>query len=74
VIVRAFLVLAKHQTTGRVSARKVTRHYPALDWNEAVIALELDVPEDVFDAPLFTVEVGKRQVQVAVEALEVEEP
>lgn len=67
-----YLVLGEHNITGKVSVRRATARYPALDSNEAVIRLELDVPDDVFEAPLFTIEVEKRQVQVAVEAQEVE--
>jgi hypothetical protein len=70
--VRCHLVLGQNQS-GKIVAKRVTRGRGWIDADEAVIALELDVPEDVFDAPLFTVEVGKRQVEVAIEALDVEE-
>jgi hypothetical protein len=71
--IKAYLVLAQHATTGKVSARKVTKHYPALEWNEAVVLLELDVPDDLFEAPLVTVPVEKRLVQVAAEVEEIAE-
>ncbi len=70
--VRTYLVLGQHSSTGKVSVRRAVTRYPALDWNEAVIALELDVPDDAFEAPLFTVEASKRDIQVAVEPVEVE--
>lgn len=69
--VRCHLVLGTNQS-GKIVAKRVTRGRGWIDADEAVIALELDVPDDVFDAPLFTVEVEKRQIQVAVEALEVD--
>lgn len=68
---RCHLVIAEGKG-GKVLARRITQRRPYLDSDEAVIALELEIPEDVFDAPLFTVEVEKRQIEVAVEALEVE--
>lgn len=70
--VKAYLVLGQHTTTGKPSVRRVTQTYPALDWNEAVVQLELDIPDDTFEAPLFTTKVTKRQIEVAVEAQEVE--
>ena len=70
--VRTYLVLGQHSSTGKVSVRRAVTRYPALDWNEAVVELELDIPDDTFEAPLFTAEVTKRQIQVAVEPQEVE--
>jgi hypothetical protein len=71
--VRTYLVLGQHSATGKVSVRRAVTRYPSLDWNEAVMELELDVPDDIFEAPLFTVEATKREVRVAVEAVEVEQ-
>lgn len=50
-----------------VIVRRTTTRRPWLDGDEAVIELELDLPDDVFDAPAFTVEVQKRHVVVGVE-------
>lgn len=72
-IVETYLVLAQHATTGNVTVSRVTRKYPALAANEAVLELQLEVPDDVFDAPLFTVEVGKQHLEVGVEPQEVEQ-
>jgi len=71
--VRTYLVLGQHAGTGKVSVRRATTRYPSLDWNEAVLELELDVPDDTFEAPLFTVEATKRDIRVAVEPVGVEE-
>lgn len=70
-IVRCYLVLVRKQN-GTVGARRVTRRRPALDYDEAVVRLKLDLPDDAFDAPLVTVPVERQQVAVAVEAEEVE--
>jgi len=71
--VKTYLVLGQHSSTGKVSVRRAVTRYPALDWNEAVLELELDIPDDTFEAPLFTVDVDKRHIQVAVEPVEVEQ-
>ena len=70
--VRTYLVLGQHSSTGKVSVRRAVTRYPALDWNEAVLELELHIPDDTFEAPLFTTEVTKREIEVAVEPLEVD--
>jgi hypothetical protein len=67
VIVRCYLVLKK-ASNGNVTARRVARHRPRLDYDEAVIRLRLDLPDDAFEAPLITVQVMQREVAVAVEA------
>lgn len=56
---------------GRLVARRVTRRRGYLEEGEAVIRLQLDVPDDAFDAPLYTLEVGKEHLEVGVTALEV---
>jgi hypothetical protein len=61
------LVIARN-ANGKATARRCVRGYPALDADEAVIRLDIEVPDDAFDAPLVTVPVTKRQVAVAVEA------
>ena len=71
--VRCFLILGQNQANGKVTVRRAVSRYPSLDWNEAVVSLELEVPDDVFEAPLFTVEVAKRQIEVAVEPQDVEQ-
>lgn len=72
-IVKTFLVLGQHSSTGKVSVRRAVTRYPALDWNEAVVELHLEIPDDTFEAPLFTVEVDKRHLEVSVEPQEVVE-
>jgi hypothetical protein len=52
-------------------AVRVTQGRPALAHDEALIRLALDVPSDIFDAPLITVPVERRKVAVAVEVDEV---
>ena len=69
--VKTYLVLGQHSSTGKVSVRRAVTRYPALDWNEAVLELEIDIPDDTFEAPLFTVAVDKRHIEVAVEPVEV---
>jgi hypothetical protein len=70
--IETFLVIGEG-SKGKPRVRKATSRYPALDVDEAVIALSLDIPDDIFDAPLFTVEVEKRQINVGIEAHDVEE-
>jgi hypothetical protein len=65
--VKCFLVLGQHTTTGRVSVRRAVKTYPALDFNEAVVELHLEISDDIFDAPLVTVEATKREIAVAAE-------
>lgn len=62
--VSCYLVLANGRKPRVVRA---TAKRPSLAANEAVIHLSLDIPVDVFEAPLFTVDVEKRQITVAVE-------
>ena len=69
--ITTYLVLSRGGIKPRVS--RATTRRPYLNANEALIRLELDLPNDVFEAPLFTVKVEKRQVEVAVEAEDVEE-
>jgi len=67
--VQCYLVLSRHRGNGRVSASRVTRHRPPLAANQAMIRLDILVPDDVFDAPLLTVPVERGNVAV-VEAVE----
>ena len=69
--VQTYLILARGSSKPRVS--RATTRRPYLAANEALIRLELDIPDDVFEAPLFAVKVEKRQVEIAVEAEDVEE-
>jgi hypothetical protein len=46
---------------------RATQGRPALNADEAMVKLSLDLPQDTFDAPLVTVPVEKRQIAVAVE-------
>jgi hypothetical protein len=68
VIVKAYLVLSRN-ANGVIRARRVTTRRPGLDYDEALVRLELDVPSDVFDAPLITVAVERGDVAVAAEVL-----
>ncbi len=68
--VSAFLILTKRH--GReVRVARVTQKKPSLAAGEALVRLELDVPDDVFKAPLVTVNVERRSIAVGVE---VDEP
>jgi hypothetical protein len=69
VIARAYLVLTEGRN-GKPRARRVTSGYPALDSDEAVVLLELDLPDDLWDAPLITVPVARREVAVAGDAVD----
>jgi hypothetical protein len=73
VIVKTYLVLGQNPNNGKVSVRRAVSRYPGLDWNEAVVELHLEIPDDTFDAPLFTVEVDKRHLEVSIEPQEVEQ-
>jgi len=64
-----YLVIAKRKK--HVTVIRATQRKPYLNADEACVHLKLELPDNVFDAPLFTVPVKKRQVAVAVE---VEEP
>jgi hypothetical protein len=65
--IKAYLVLGRVRGVPR--ARRVTQRRPFLDSDEALIRLELDIPDDVFEAPLLTVPIDKRDVAVGVEPL-----
>lgn len=68
--ITCYLILGKGG--GRVArVRRATQKRPQLAPDEALIRLQLDVPDDVFDAPLLTVQIKKRQIAVGVE---VDEP
>ena len=71
-ILDCHLVIGMNQG-GKLVARRVSRKKGYLEEGEAVIHLQLDVPDDAFDAPLYTLEVEKQHLQVGVKALEVEE-
>lgn len=51
--------------------RRTTQKRPRLEHDEAVIRLQLELSDDVFDAPLLTVPIERRQIAIAVE---VDEP
>ena len=71
-IVKTFLVVGQNPNNGKVSVRRAVARYPGLDWNEAVLELQLEIPDDTFEAPLFTVEIDKRHLEVSVEPQPVE--
>jgi hypothetical protein len=61
----AYLVIGR-SPRGLVRARRVTTRRPYLEAEEALIRLELELPDDVFEAPLITVPVERTDVAVAV--------
>lgn len=65
-----YLIVAKQKGREPRVVRS-TQGKPSLASNEAVIKLLLDVPDDMFEAPLITVPVERRQVAVAVEVDEI---
>ena len=66
-----YLVLGRPNRRATPRVRRVTQKRPRLEADEALVRLELDLPDDLFEAPLLTVPVEKRQVAVGVE---VDEP
>lgn len=64
--VDCYLVIGKK---GRYEARvrRVTTKRPRIEADEAMVKLVLDLPSDVFEAPVMTVPIAKRQIAVAVE-------
>lgn len=66
-IVSAYVVLGRN-ANGVIKVRRTAQRRPGLDYDEALVKLELDVPQDVFDAPLVTLEVAKGEVAVSAEA------
>lgn len=66
-----YLVVRKTGKQKRATVVRVTQRKPSLVGNEACIKLQLELPDDVFETPLFTVPVERRHVQVAVEPEEV---
>jgi hypothetical protein len=70
----AYLVIGPGRGYGnRATIRRVTQKRPQLDANEALIRVELVLPDDLFTAPLHTIEISKQQVEVAIEAEDVPE-
>lgn len=65
--IECYLVVAK-QRGREPRVTRSTQSKPSLQANEALIKLEIEAPDDLFDAPLVTVPVEKRQVAVAIEA------
>ena len=64
--IECYLVITKKRGKEARVAR-VAQKRPSLHADEAVIALSIDAPDDVFDAPVITVPVERRQIAVAVE-------
>lgn len=69
--VTAFLVLVAKRRGRVVRVSRVTQRRPSLAPDEALVRLELDVPDDVFEAPLLTVPIQRRSIAVGIE---VDEP
>jgi hypothetical protein len=67
-IAECYLVIGKRKK--HVTVIRATQRKPTLLGDEAAIHLKLDLPDDVFEAPLFTVPVQKREIAVAVEVKE----
>lgn len=65
--IECFLVVAK-QRGREPRVIRSTQSKPSLQANEAVIKLQIEAPDDLFEAPLITLPVAKRQVAVAIEA------
>jgi hypothetical protein len=68
--VQCYLVVAKVRGK-EPRVRRVTQTRPMLQHDEALVKLQLDLPADIFEAPLITVPIERRQVAVSVE---VDEP
>lgn len=64
--IECYLVIVKKRGK-EARALRITSNRPSLQKDEAVIRLSIDVPEDIFDAPIITVPVERRQVAVAIE-------
>lgn len=65
-----FLVIGKKKGS-EARVRRVAVRRPSLEADEALVRLQLDIPDDIFEAPLITVPIAKRQVAVGAE---VDEP
>jgi len=66
-----YLVIAEGRYARTARVARVTAKRPYLNNDEAVIRLILELPDDLFAAPVITVPIEKRSVVVAVE---VDEP
>lgn len=66
--VTAYLVLDNGARGVRVARATQRRGY--LDPNEAVLRIELNLPDDFFVGPVVTIEVPAEKIAVAVEALD----
>lgn len=64
--IECYLVLNKKRGK-EPRAVRVTQGKPSLAADEALVRLCLDVPNEVFDAPMITLPVTRRNVAVAVE-------
>jgi hypothetical protein len=73
-IASCYLIVARkrgYQRQARVV--RVTKNRPTLDYDEAVIRLNLELPDELWDAPLLTVPVAIDEVLVGV-AVETPDP
>lgn len=68
--IECYLVVVKKRGK-EPRAVRVTQGRPALQADEALIRLSIEAPADIFDAPVITVPVERRQIAVAVEVDEV---
>ena len=65
-----FLVIGKKRGS-EARVRRVAVRRPPLAADEALVRLQLEIPSDIFEAPLITVPIEKRSIAVAAE---VDEP
>ena len=65
-----FLIIAKKRGKEPRVVR-VTQSRPGIYADEAMVRLSLDLPDDIFAAPLVTVPVERRKVAVGVEVDEI---
>jgi hypothetical protein len=70
-IVEAYLIVGRKDKRAMPRVRRVTQSRPRVEADEAVVKLQLDLPDDLFEAPLLTIPIAKRSVAVGVE---VDEP
>ena len=68
-IATAYLVVRRPRPRERGTAKvvRVTQTRPWLDADEAMIRIALELPDDLFEAPILVVPVSKQEIAVAVE-------
>lgn len=61
-----YLVIGENRS-GRLVVRRVSRSWPQLKPREALIKVAFDLPNDIIDAPVHTIEIEAEDVTVGVE-------